>query len=124
MVKGGSILQVGNSSAATMRRIEGDLPVGIDPHLVANQPEVVQESVGHFTRALTEAVLIVLLVSFISLAVRAGVVVAVCIPLVLPITFVAMGIEGISLHLISLVTLSVSLGLLVHDPIVPLHCIT
>ncbi|MDB6013158.1 MAG: family transporter [Gammaproteobacteria bacterium] len=118
MVKGGNILQVGNSIAATMRRIERDLPVGIDPHLVANQPEVVQESVGHFTRALTEAVLIVLLVSFVSLGLRAGVVVAVCIPLVLAITFVAMDIEGISLQRISLGALVIALGLLVDDAMI------
>src|SRR5258708_20108103 len=123
MVKGGSILQVGNSSAATMRRIEGDLPVGIDPNLVGNQPQVVQESVGHFTRALTEAVLIVLLVSFLSLGLRAGVVVAVCIPLVLAITFVAMGVEGISLQRISLGALVIALCLFVAHPMIPVEMI-
>jgi multidrug efflux pump subunit AcrB len=118
MVKGGNILEVGKDIEAVMRRIEKDLPLGIDPHRVANQPEVVQESVGHFTRALTEAVVIVLLVSFASLGLRAGVVVAVCIPLVLAITFVAMGIEGISLQRISLGALVIALGLLVDDAMI------
>jgi multidrug efflux pump subunit AcrB len=118
MVKGGNILDVGNSIAATMRRVEKDLPVGIDPYRVANQPQVVQESVGHFTRALAEAVLIVLLVSFVSLGLRAGVVVAICIPLVLAITFVAMDIEGISLQRISLGALVIALGLLVDDAMI------
>src|SRR5882757_3139744 len=118
MVKGGNILDVGQSIAAAMRRVEKDLPVGIDPYRVANQPQVVQETVGHFTRALTEAVLIVLLVSFASLGLRAGVVVAVCIPLVLAITFVAMGIEGISLQRISLGALVIALGLLVDDAMI------
>jgi multidrug efflux pump subunit AcrB len=118
MVKGGNILDVGKSIAAVMHRVEKNLPVGIDPHLVANQPQVVQESVGHFTRALTEAVVIVLLVSFVSLGLRAGVVVAVCIPLVLAITFVAMGIEGISLQRISLGALVIALGLLVDDAMI------
>jgi multidrug efflux pump subunit AcrB len=118
MVKGGNILDVGQSIAATMRRVEKDLPVGIDPHRVANQPQVVQESVGHFTRALTEAVVIVLLVSFVSLGLRAGVVVAVCIPLVLAITFVAMNLEGISLQRISLGALVIALGLLVDDAMI------
>jgi multidrug efflux pump subunit AcrB len=94
------------------------VPVGIDPHLVANQPQVVQESVGHFTRALGEAVLIVLLVSFVSLGLRAGVVVAVCIPLVLAITFVVMDRTGISLQRISLGALVIALGLLVDDAII------
>jgi len=118
MVKGGNILEVGKSIAATMRRVERDLPVGIDLHLVANQPQVVQESVGHFTRALSEAVLIVLLVSFVSLGLRAGVVVAVCIPLVLAITFVSMGRESISLQRISLGALVIALGLLVDDAMI------
>jgi multidrug efflux pump len=118
MVKGGNILDVGQSIAAAMRRVEKDLPVGIDPHRVANQPQVVQESVGHFTRALTEAVVIVLLVSFVSLGLRAGVVVAVCIPLVLAITFIAMNLEGISLQRISLGALVIALGLLVDDAMI------
>jgi len=118
MVKGGNILEVGKDIEATMRRVEKDLPLGIDPHRVANQPEVVEESVGHFTRALTEAVAIVLLVSFVSLGVRAGVVVAVCIPLVLAITFVVMSIEGISLQRISLGALVIALGLLVDDAMI------
>jgi multidrug efflux pump subunit AcrB len=118
MVKGGNILEVGKDIAAAMHRVGKDLPVGIEPHLVANQPEVVQESVGHFTRALTEAVVIVLLVSFVSLGLRAGVVVAVCIPLVLAITFIAMGIENISLQRISLGALVIALGLLVDDAMI------
>ena len=118
MVKGGNILEVGKAIADTMRRVERDVPVGIDPHLVANQPQVVQESVGHFTRALGEAVLIVLLVSFVSLGLRAGVVVAVCIPLVLAITFVVMDRTGISLQRISLGALVIALGLLVDDAII------
>ena len=95
MAKGGNILDMGE--AARVRRwtrIEADLPAGIDPHLVANQPEVVEESVGEFTRALMEAIIIVLLVSFVSLGVRAGMVVAISIPLVLAITFVGMDISG------------------------------
>jgi multidrug efflux pump subunit AcrB len=118
MVKGGNILQVGQSIAAAMRRVEKDLPVGIDPNRVANQPQVVQESVGHFTSALGEAVLIVLLVSFLSLGLRAGVVVAVCIPLVLAITFVVMDGAGISLQRISLGALVIGLGLLVDDAMI------
>jgi len=118
MVKGGNILEFGKAIADTMRRVERDVPVGIDPQLVANQPQVVQESVGHFTRALGEAVLIVLLVSFVSLGLRAGVVVAVCIPLVLAITFVVMDRTGISLQRISLGALVIALGLLVDDAII------
>jgi multidrug efflux pump len=118
MVKGGNILTVGKDIAVTMRRVERDLPIGIAPSLVANQPQVVHESVGHFTRALGEAVLIVLLVSFVSLGLRAGVVVAVGIPLVLAITFVVMDSADISLQRISLGALVIALGLLVDDAMI------
>jgi multidrug efflux pump subunit AcrB len=118
MSKGGNILEVGQSIDTMMRRIESDLPIGIDPHRVADQPDVVTESVGHFTRSLTEAVVIVLLVSFVSLGLRAGLVVAVCIPLVLAITFVVMNQESISLQRISLGALVIALGLLVDDAMI------
>ena len=73
-----------------MREIVGDLPIGVGVHLVADQPAVVEEAVGGFTKALFEAVVIVLAVSFLSLGLRAGLVVALSIPLVLAMTFVVM----------------------------------
>lgn len=118
MSAGGNMLDLGEDLEAEMRRIEPDMPVGIDAHLVANQPHVVEESVGEFTTALFEAIVIVLLVSFVSLGLRAGMVVAVSIPLVLAITFVAMNLFGISLQRISLGALVISLGLLVDDAMI------
>ena len=118
MSKGGNILDLGENLTAEMRRIERDLPVGIDVHLVANQPHVVEESVGEFTKALSEAIIIVMIVSFLSLGLRAGVVVAVCIPLVLAITFVAMDAWHIDLQRISLGALVIALGLLVDDAMI------
>ena len=101
-----------------MDRIIGDLPVGIGVHLVSDQPVVVEEAVGHFTRALFEAVAIVLAVSFVSLGMRAGLVVALTIPLVLAITFVVMQYAGISMQRISLGALIIALGLLVDDAMI------
>ena len=118
MSKGGNILEMGEHLRAEMARIERDLPVGIDVHLVANQPHVVEESVGEFTRALAEAIIIVMIVSFLSLGLRAGIVVAVCIPLVLAITFVAMDAWRIDLQRISLGALVIALGLLVDDAMI------
>jgi multidrug efflux pump len=85
---------------------------------VSDQPEAVRESVGEFMRVLTEAVCIVLLVSFFSLGLRTGLVVAVSIPLVLAMTFAAMHYFGIGLHKISLGALVLALGLLVDDAII------
>ena len=101
-----------------MARIGRDLPAGIDVHLVANQPDVVEESVGEFTSALFEAIVIVLLVSFVSLGARAGMVVAICIPLVLAITFACMQVFHIDLQRISLGALVIALGLLVDDAMI------
>jgi multidrug efflux pump subunit AcrB len=118
MAKGGNIERMGEALTEAMQHIEHDLPAGIDLHLVANQPEVVEESVGDFTHALFEAIVIVLLVSFVSLGVRAGMVVAISIPLVLAITFVGMDIFEISLQRISLGALVIALGLLVDDAMI------
>ena len=118
MAKGGNVLNLGTALEKELTRIESDLPVGIDVHRVANQPEVVEESVGHFTRGLFEAIGIVLLVSLLSLGLRAGLVVAISIPLVLAIVFVFMQLFGISLQRISLGALIISLGLLVDDAMI------
>jgi multidrug efflux pump subunit AcrB len=118
MAKGGNVLDLGAALEKELLRIESDVPIGIDLHRVANQPAVVEESVGHFTRGLFEAIAIVLIVSLVSLGLRAGLVVAISIPLVLAITFVFMEIFGISLQRISLGALIIALGLLVDDAMI------
>ena len=85
---------------------------------MSDQPEVVREAIGEFTKALVEAIVIVLAVSFVSLGLRAGLVVALSIPLVLVIVFVAMEAMGISLQRISLGALIIALGLLVDDAMI------
>ena len=101
-----------------MARLKRDLPVGIEVHQVADQPTVVGRSVKEFMRTLTEAVIIVLAVSFISLGLRTGVVVALSVPLVLAVTFLGMLVFGIDLQRISLGALIIALGLLVDDAII------
>ena len=118
MVKNGDALALGEKLAKRMAEITNDLPIGIEPHLVADQPHVVEESVGEFIKTLIEAVAIVLGVSFLSLGFRPGIVVAIAIPLVLAATFVAMHLAGISLQRISLGALIISLGLLVDDAMI------
>ncbi|MFN5455373.1 efflux RND transporter permease subunit, partial [Bradyrhizobium sp.] len=101
-----------------MTKVVADLPVGVGVHLVSDQPKIVEEAVGGFTKALYEAVIIVLAISFVSLGVRAGLVVAISIPLVLAITFLVMAYTGISLQRISLGALIIALGLLVDDAMI------
>jgi multidrug efflux pump len=118
MDKGGNVIKLGENLDAAMKTISANLPVGVTVHVVANQPEVVKESISLFQTSLAEAILIVLAVSFISLGWRTGTVVALSIPLVLAITFFAMKLFGIDLQRISLGALVIALGLLVDDAII------
>ncbi len=118
MKPGANLLEFGETLKERMNGIIGELPIGVGVHLVSDQPVVVEHAVGGFTRALFEAVAIVLVVSFISLGMRAGFVVALSIPLVLAMTFVAMQYLGISLQRISLGALIIALGLLVDDAMI------
>ena len=118
MKPGANIIDFGRKLQEVIARARAQLPIGIHVHQVANQPKVVEHAVGGFLQALFEAVAIVLVVSFISLGLRAGLVVAVTIPLVLAITFVVMKISGISLQRISLGALIIALGLLVDDAMI------
>jgi multidrug efflux pump len=121
MAQGGNNLVFGEDVAHKMAEIVANLPIGIEPHLVADQSVVVEEAVGGFTKALWEAVAIVLAVSFLSLGMRAGVVVACSIPLVLGMVFVYMEYSGISLQRISLGALIIALGLLVDDAMITIE---
>ena len=118
MKPNGNLLDFGKALSAEMDKVTAELPIGVGIHLVADQPVIVKEAVSGFTRALFEAVAIVLLVSFVSLGLRAGLVVAFSIPLVLAITFVVMAYLGISLQRISLGALIIALGLLVDDAMI------
>ena len=118
MADGGNVQTLGDGLKAELERIKRDLPAGIDVIQVADQPAVVEKSMEEFVRSLGEALAIVLAVSFISLGLRTGIVVALSVPLVLAITFVFMEIFGINLHRISLGALIIALGLLVDDAII------
>lgn len=118
MNKGGNIQAFGEALSERMDEIVQTLPMGVGVHQVSNQANVVTEAVGGFTRALFEAVLIVLAVSFFSLGLRAGLVVALSIPLVLAMVFVFMEYTGITMQRVSLGALIIALGLLVDDAMI------
>ena len=121
MKPGANIVDFGKELAGVIQKTEAHLPIGIAVHQVADQPGVVQDAVGGFIRALAEAVVIVLAVSFISLGLRAGLVVTITIPLVLAITFVVMQYAGFTLQRISLGALIIALGLLVDDAMITIE---
>lgn len=118
MKDGGDILKLGANLDAEFERLQKTLPAGMQMRKVSDQPQSVEESVGEFVQVLTEAVVIVLLVSFFSLGLRTGLVVGVTIPLVLAMTFFVMHYFDIGLHKISLGALVLALGLLVDDAII------
>lgn len=118
MKAGANLLEFGAALDKEMEKIVAELPIGVDVHRVSDQPAVVDEAVSGFTRALSEAIAIVLAISFVSLGLRAGLVVAISIPLVLAITFLVMAQTGISLQRISLGALIIALGLLVDDAMI------
>ncbi len=118
MKPGGNILTLGDNLKNLMNRVKDELPVGLEIHQVSDQPSVVRESISDFVDTLREAIVIVLAVSFLSLGLRTGLVVAGCIPLVLAGVFCMMYMLGIDLHKVSLGSLIIALGLLVDDAII------
>lgn len=118
MKDGGDILVLGKALEGEFARLAEGLPAGMQLRKVSDQPAAVKAGVGEFVQVLVEALAIVLLVSFFSLGLRTGLVVALAIPLVLAMTFALMHYFGIGLHKISLGALVLALGLLVDDAII------
>ena len=118
MSKGGDVIQLGKALDRRLDELRQTLPVGVEIGEAASQPQAVKRSIDAFVQSLAEAVIIVLLVTFISLGLRTGMVVAVSIPLVLAATFFCMHLFNVGLHKVSLGALVLALGLLVDDAII------
>jgi multidrug efflux pump len=118
MQDGENIITLGRNLARVMHDVVADLPLGLEVTQIADQPRVVEASIFEFVETFIEALAIVLLVGFVSLGWRAGIVVALSVPLVLAIMFVVMFAAGIDLHRITLGALIIALGLLVDDAII------
>jgi multidrug efflux pump subunit AcrB len=121
MQDGANILTLGENLKAAMEAITAELPVGLEVTQIADQPKIVEHSVSEFVETFVEALGIVLLVSFLSLGWRAGIVVALSVPLVLAIVLTVMYATGIDLHRITLGALIIALGLLVDDAIIAIE---
>jgi multidrug efflux pump len=118
MADGGNVLELGTNLAAAIKELKTQIPIGVRIDQIADQPKIVEESVGEFLRSFVEALVIVLAVSFVSLGWRTGIIVAIAVPLVLAIVFVVMDATGMNLDRISLGALIIALGLLVDDAII------
>ena len=118
MDAGANNIEFGNAIDTKLKELKTTIPAGLSLDQVSNQPHIVKESIGDFSQSLFEAIAIVLLVSFASLGIRTGIVVALTIPVVVSTTFVLMYENGIYLHKVSLGALILALGLLVDDAII------
>ena len=118
MAPGANVTEVGAAVERALKRIEQDLPIGVELGQISDQAQVVSKSIHEFLEALAEAIGIVLVVSLLALGWRAGLVVALTIPMVLAATFFVMSMMGIDLHRISLGALIIALGLLVDDAMI------
>ena len=118
MDAGGNNIEFGKAIDTKLKELKTTIPAGLSVDQVSNQPHIVKESIGDFSQSLFEAIAIVLLVSFASLGIRTGIVVALTIPVVVSTTFVLMYENGIYLHKVSLGALILALGLLVDDAII------
>lgn len=118
MAPGGNNLVLGKNLEKEIEKEKLELPAGLDIEQVADQPSVVNDSIHEFTKSLLEAIVIVMAASFLSLGFWSGIVLALCIPVVVCASFIYMKWQGIDLHIVSLGTLIVSLGLLVDDAII------
>ena len=118
MDAGANNIEFGKAIDTKLKELKTTIPAGLSLDQVSNQPHIVKESIGDFSQSLFEAIAIVLLVSFASLGIRTGIVVALTIPVVVSTTFVLMYENGIYLHKVSLGALILALGLLVDDAII------
>ena len=121
MQDGANIISLGANLKQAMNAVSGELPVGIEVTQIADQPHIVNESVSEFVETFAEALVIVLVVSFLSLGWRTGIVVALSVPLVLAIVLLVMYATGLDLHRITLGALIIALGLLVDDAIIAIE---
>jgi len=121
MQDGANIITLGANLKRTMDAITAELPVGIEVTQIADQPHIVKDSVSEFVETFAEALAIVLVVSFLSLGWRTGIVVALSVPLVLAIVLLVMYASGLDLHRITLGALIIALGLLVDDAIIAIE---
>jgi multidrug efflux pump len=121
MQDGANIITLGENLKRAMNAITAELPVGVEVTQIADQPRIVEHSVSEFFQTFFEALAVVLFVSFLTLGLRTGVVVALSVPLVLAIVFVVMYAAGMDLHRITLGSLIIALGLLVDDAIIAIE---
>ena len=119
MLPGANAMEVAESVKATMEEISRSFPEGITYEIPFDMTTYISESIHHVYRTLFEALLLVILVVFLSLqSWRATVIPIVAVPISLIGTFGVMLIFGFSLNMMTLLGLILAIGIVVDDAIV------
>ncbi|WP_434597909.1 efflux RND transporter permease subunit [Pseudomonas sp. R4-83] len=121
MREGWNGLDLGKALDAETRNINAEMPLGMTLSKVTDQAVNIDSAVGEFMVKFFVALLVVMLVCFLSMGWRVGVVVAAAVPLTLAIVFVVMAATGKNFDRITLGSLILALGLLVDDAIIAIE---
>ncbi len=118
VVSGGNVVKIGGAVAKKVKELLTVIPVGVEIHPIYQQPAVVTEAVNGFVISFIEALAIVIIVLFLFMGVRSGLIISAQLFLTIFATIFFMYIFGISLERISLGALIIALGMLVDNAIV------
>lgn len=121
MREGWNGLDLGKALDAETVKVNGEMPLGMTLSKVTDQAVNINSAVGEFMVKFFVALLVVMLVCFLSMGWRVGVVVAAAVPLTLAIVFVVMAATGKNFDRITLGSLILALGLLVDDAIIAIE---
>ena len=121
MREGWNGLALGKALDAETAKINDSLPLGMTLTKVTDQSVNIRSSVDEFMIKFFVALLVVMVVCFVSMGWRVGVVVAAAVPLTLAVVFVVMEAAGINFDRVTLGSLILALGLLVDDAIIAIE---
>lgn len=121
MREGWNGLDLGKALDKEVSAVNADMPLGMSLTKVTDQAVNISAAVDEFMLKFFAALLVVMLVSFVSMGWRAGLVVAAAVPLTLAVVFVVMAATGKNFDRITLGSLILALGLLVDDAIIAIE---
>ncbi len=117
-ISGTNVVELGQAVESRLEQLRGELPVGIEFHRIAWQPDLVSESIDSFMVNLLQAVVIVLVVLTLAMGWRMGMIIGSGLILTILGTFMVMAVWGIDLQRMSLGALVIALGMMVDNAIV------
>lgn len=118
MITGKNIVSFGKELESHIEKVQRHLPADVKLVKLADQPEVVDDSISHFMKEFAFALIGVIAVAVLLLPLRVAAVAAATIPITIAATLAIMYMFGIELDTVTLAALIVVLGIVVDDPIV------